>query len=212
MKKAFLIITCLLCTTLTWAQRVVETFDGNSLNWSECVFDNEENIKYIVSDGYLTVHSERNTDFNWATGNSTVSLSTAISTCYAPIDMEKPFKIKTHLVYDDEDYPFAVLFNLKDDGTYYCLEFIEATKKVYFARYEDNKYVGGWTQGFPYPKLKKGEQLEIVITSDCQTLSCEVQGIPIFDLRYVSFQYQGFGFMTHGNQEIKVDDVEFIQM
>lgn len=202
MRKAIIVFASLLCTIVLQAQSFKETFDGNSLDWSEQVFDNDENVKYLIKDGCLILHSEVNSGID----------AEAISTCYAPINMEKPFKIITHLTYEDDDNPFMILFNLKDDGTYYCFWFREAAKKVWFIRKENNEEVGGWTQGFPYPKLKKGEQLEVVISSDCQTLYCEVQGIPLFNLRYIQLQYQGFGFMTLSDQEIKVDDVEFIQM
>ena len=195
--RHFFIIVMTLFTQSVFAQTFIETFDANSFNWTECTFDNKENSKAYIEHGHLVISSDEGSNF-W-------------SMCYAPIDIKKPFKIKAFLTYSDDEGFFSMLFNLKDNGTYYALTFNEEQKKVYFRRYIDDKYVGGWVQGFPYPKLRKGENLEISIESDCQTLNCEVQGIPLFNLRYIDIKYQGFGFMTYGDQEIRVDQVEFYE-
>ncbi len=206
-KKIFSLL--ILCVSLTSnAQTFLETFDSNSLEWTECTFDNDENIKSYIEKGVLVVHSERNTNI-W-TGEK--SYSTASSMCYMPIDIKKPFEIRTSLTYSETDSPFSIAFNLKDDGTYYRLFFIPESKKVFFQRVENREVVGGWVQGVLYPKLKKGEELEILISGESQDLYVEIQRIPVFKIRYVTYQYQGFGFLTHGEQEIKVNSVEFKQL
>lgn len=209
MKKNFIFLAALAiaCSANVSAQQYVENFDSNSLEWTECTFDNKENIKTVIAKGVLTVHSEKNTNFF----SGATTLSTAISTCYAPIDVKKPFKITTHLNYSDDNYPCGVMFNLKDEGTYYAIVLKEDAKKILFQRWENNQLVGGYTQGFPFPKLKKGQFYELVLESNGNTISFTMQGIPVFKLRYMPLTYSGFGYLTYGDQEMIVDDVIFEQ-
>lgn len=210
MKKSFILAAALAiaCTANVSAQQYVENFDSNSLEWTECTFNNKENIKAFIDKGVLTVHSEKNTDF--FTGR--VSFSTSTSTCYAPLDVKKPFKITTHLRYSEEDFPCGIMFNLKDDGTFYAISLNESAKKVYFQRWVDNEKVGGFTQGFQYPKLKKGQFYELVLESNGDAITFTMEGVQIFKLRYMPLSYNGFGFITYGEQEMIVEDVIFEQV
>ena len=211
MKKNFVIFAALAmtCTANISAQQFVENFDSNSLEWTECTFDNPDNIKSVIANGVITLQSEVCTDI-W-TGK--VSYEPAISTCYAPLDVKKPFKIITHFRYKNDDTPCGILFNLKDEGTYYAIVIVEEDKKVYFQRWEDNELVGSFTQGFSYPKLKKGQFYELILESVGETLALTMQDIPVFKLRYIpTLSYAGFGFLTRGNQEMTIDDVIFEQI
>lgn len=209
MKKSIIFAAALAiaCTANVSAQQYVETFDSNSLEWTECTFDNKENIKAFIDKGVLTVHSEKNT--NILTGR--VSYSTSMSTCYAPIDVKKPFKITTHLRYENDDFGCGIMFNLKDNGTYYAISLLEEAKKIYFQRWVDNENVGGFVQGFQYPKLKKGQFYELILESNGDAITLTMQGVPVFKLRYMPLTYTGFGFITYGEQEMIVDDVIFEQ-
>lgn len=209
MKKNFIVLAALAiaCSATVSAQKFVETFDSNSLEWTECTFDNNENVKAFIDKGFLTVHSEKNTNF--FTGAQ--SWSTGLSTCYAPIDVKKPFKVTTHLRYNNDETMCGMMFNMKDEGNYYVISLVEDNKKIYFQRWEDNKLVGGITQGFPYPKLKKGQFYELILESNGGTITLTMEGIPVFKLRYMPLEYAGFGFITHGEQELIVDDVVFEQ-
>ena len=209
MKKNFILAAALAiaCSANVSAQQFVENFDSNSLEWTECTFDNKENIKAIIDKGVLTVHSEKNT--NVFTGQ--VSLSGASSICYAPIDVKKPFKITAHFRFEDDDFPCGMMFNLKDDGTFYSISFVESAKKIYFQRWVDNENVGGFTQGYQYPKLKKGQYYEMILESNGDAITFTMQGVQIFRLRYMPLTYNGFGFKTFGEQEMVIDDVIFEQ-
>jgi len=208
MKKNILLIAAIILASNIYAQySIKENFESNSMGWSECTFDNKENIKMFIDKGVLTIHSERNTNI-WA---GTVTYSFAESSCYVPLNMMKPFKIITHFRYTNDEALCGIMFNEKDNGTYYALAFDEDNKKVYFQRVVDNNIVGGHTQGFPFPKLRKGEWYELVIIYDGQTIEAILQDIPVFSLRYMPLEYAGFGFFTRGEQEMIVDDIEFIQ-
>lgn len=208
MKKNILFLVALCAASVCQAQTFIEDFSSNSLGWTECTFDNAGNIKMYVSEsGELVVHSEKNTNF--FTGERTYS--TAFSMAYAPINVLKPFKIVSHFKFKADNAPCSFLFNMKDDGNHYAITFLKDDAKVYFQRFGDNKLIGGLSQGFPYPKLRKGEYYEMVLTSDGQTLSLTLQGQPVFSLRYMPLTYSGIGFMTHGEQEMLIDDISFTQ-
>ncbi len=211
MKKNFVILAALAmtCTANISAQQFVENFDSNSLEWTECTFDNPSNLKFFIANGVLTLHSEVHTDI-WT---DKVIYDPAISTCYAPLDVKKPFKITTHFRYKNDKTPCGILFNLRDEGTYYAIVIVEENKKIYFQRWEDNELVGSFTQGFSYPKLKKGQFYELILESTEGTLTLTMQDVPVFKLRYIpTLSYTGFGFMTRGNQEMTIDDVVFEQV
>lgn len=202
MKKLFFAFAVVAFCMTAEAQSIKETFDSNSLNWTECTIQNKQDIKSIIDKGVLTVSSEEHGGIDHFSQ----------SMCYAPLDIMKPFRIKTKVSYNDEDYPFGIMFNMKDDGTFYAFSFLEVAKKIYFERYVDRKMVGGLSQGFHFPKLKKGEFYEIVITCSGQQIQFEVNGDTLFNVRYMPLDYAGFGFYTLGNQDLVIDEVEFIQL
>lgn len=208
MKKIILLCTiALLATVNVLGQSFKETFDSNSLKWTECTIDNKENIKSFIDKGVLTVHSEKT--FNMFTGETMYSFSESM--CYAPIDVQKPFKVITHFRYDDEDYICGIRFNMRDNGTYYAIVLSPSAKKIYCQRSVDNIVVGSIYQGISFPKLKKGENYELVLENNGGDLTVTFQNLPVFELRYLPCEYSGFGFFTKGDINMYVDDVEFIQ-
>ena len=59
MKNVFLFIISLLTmsTVLVQAQSIKETFEANSLEWTECAYDNN-NGSAIIDQGFLTIKSK----------------------------------------------------------------------------------------------------------------------------------------------------------
>ena len=208
MKKLLFFSAAVLCICASAsAESYKETFDSNSLNWTECTFDNRENIKSFIDRGVLTVHSEKNTNI-W-TGVTEYSFSESM--CYAPIDVQKPFKIITHFRYDDGDYACGIRFNMRDNGTYYAIILKQWASKIVFQRVVDGEVVGGISQGYLFPKLKKGENYELIIENKGGELRVTMQDVPVFAIRYMPCEYTGFGYFTRGDINLYVDDVEFKQ-
>lgn len=218
MKKKHLILSGLMLASLgLQAQTFKETFDANSLEWTECAY--ESNSGTAVIDGCkMTITSKGE---NKGLGAALTVLSgvktkvgenTFFEThCYAPLDVQKPFKIRTHVNIEKlaNDRMTGLVFNYKDGGNFYCFAFND--EMVCFNRYVDNKVVGQIQQGVKWADKKKIDQ-EWELISDGQVLTFIVDGMQILKVRYMPLEYSGFGFYTFGKQELAVDDVEFIQM
>lgn len=199
------------------SQTFKETFDANSLEWTECAFESNSGSA-IIDGGKMTIISKgENKGLGIAlTALSGVATKVGENTffethCYAPLDVQKPFKIRTHVNIEklSTDRIAGLVFNYKDGGNFYCFTFND--EMVRFTRYVDNMIVGSIQQGVIWKDKKKVDQ-EWELISDGQMLSFIVDGMPILKVRYMPLEYSGFGYYTFGKQELIVDDVEFIQL
>lgn len=218
MKKKNIILALFMLGTLsTQAQTFKETFDANSLEWTECAYESNSGTA-IIDGGKMTITSKgENKGLGAALTllsgvNTKVGENTFFEThCYAPLDVQKPFKIRTHVNIEKlaNDRMTGLVFNYKDGGNFYCFAF--NNEMVCFNRYIDNVVVGQIQQGVKWANKKKVDQ-EWELISDGQVLTFIVDGMQILKVRYMPLEYSGFGFYTFGKQELAVDDVEFIQM
>ena len=130
--------------------------------------------------------------------------------CYAPLNIKRSFKISTNVTIGklDDDKLAGLIFNYKDNGTFYAFVFNDADVK--FFRYVDNILVGWISQSVKWKKTRKAQQ-NWRLESDGSTLSFFVDELPIMNIRYMPLDYNGFGYYTWGKQKLVVDDVEFIQ-
>lgn len=130
--------------------------------------------------------------------------------CYAPLNIQQSFKVRTNVTIGklDDEKLAGLIFNYKDDGTFYAFVFDETT--VRFLRYVDNRLVGSISQSIKWGKTRKLKQ-EWDLESDNSTLIFTVNGLQIMKVRYMPLEYTGFGYYTYGKQKLIVDDVEFIQ-
>lgn len=218
MKKKHLILSGLMLVSLgLQAQTFKETFDANSLEWTECAYESNSGTA-VIDGGKMTITSKGE---NKGLGAALTVLSgvktkvgenTFFEThCYAPLDVQKPFKIRTHVNIEKlaGDRMTGLVFNYKDGGNFYCFAFND--EMVCFNRYVDNKVVGQIQQGVKWADKKKVDQ-EWELISDGQVLTFIVDGMQILKVRYMPLEYSGFGFYTFGKQELAIDDVEFIQL
>ena len=199
------------------AQTFKETFDANSLEWTECAYESNSGTA-IIDGGTMVITSKgENKGLGIAltalTGVATkVGTNTFFEThCYAPLDVQKPFKIRTHVNIQKltNDRTTGLVFNYKDGGNFYSFNF--NGEMVRFERHVDGLVVGAISQGVKWSDTKKVDQ-EWELTSDGQVLTFIVDGMPIMKVRYMPLDYAGFGFYTFGKQKLIVDDVEFIQL
>ena len=200
----------LFCIVNVRAQSVKETFDSNSLNWNECASESNSGTSFIDK-GVLTLTSKGVNKF-WSamTGTQVGSYTTFTCFCYAPLNVQRPFKVSTNVTIGklDDDKLTGLIFNYKDDGNYYAFVFND--EEVRFLRVEDFKYVGAITQSVKWSKTRKAKQ-NWRLESDGSILSFYVDELPIMTVRYMPLQYAGFGYFTFGKQKLLVDDVEFVQ-
>lgn len=217
MKKVFFSIALAMgALSQANAQSFTETFDSNSLEWTECAYESNSGTA-IIDEGKMIISSKgENKGLGIAltalTGTNTkVGTNTFFEThCYAPLDVQKPFKIRTHVNIQklSDDRTTGLVFNYRDGGTFYSFNF--NSEMVRFERRVNNVVVGAIQQGVKWTDKKKVDQ-EWELISDGNVLTFIVNGMQIMKVRYMPLEYSGFGFYTFGKQELEVEDVEFVQ-
>lgn len=216
LNKNFIAALLLFVCVTAYSQSYKETFDSNSLEWAECAYESS-NGSAVIDGGFMMIKSKgvNKTASAILTGLSGVNTQVGENTffethCYAPIDVKKPFKIRTHVNIQKLalDRIAGFVFNYKDGGTFYCFQF--NSEMVRFARYENNVLVGDIEQGVKWDNNKKTDQ-EWELISENDILTFLVDGMPILKVRYMPLSYSGVGYYTFGKQELIVDDIEFIQ-
>ena len=210
--KKFILSICVFITMLsvTNAQSYKETFDSNSLEWTECGYKNEIGTA-IIDKGVMTIKSKGvKKGLSILTGVIVGEYTVFETHCYAPLNVLKPFEVhaKVNVKQLAADRLVGIVFNYKDNGNYYAFTFNDDFVK--FVRYVDGKEVGSISQGVTW-KGKRKTDMEWILISDGETLTFKVDGISILTIRYMPLNYSGFGFYTFGNQELIVDEVEFKQ-
>ena len=185
----------------TNAQNFKETFDANSLEWTECAFESN-NGTAVIDGGKMTIVSKgENKGLGIAlTALSGVATKVGANTffethCYAPLDVQKPFKIRTHVNIQKlaNDRTTGLVFNYRDGGNFYCFNF--NNEMVRFERRVDGIVVGAIQQGVTWKDKKKVDQ-EWELISDGQVLTFIVDGVQILKVRYMPLEYTGFGYYT----------------
>ena len=178
------------------ANVVVDDFSANIYGWNEGeIGDNIGTIQII--NGQLNIQSK----------HDEVALKTH---CYAPINVEKDFRVTAHVGIDKlkDDKQVGLIFNYRDDGNFYCFSFNEYA--VSFKRFENNVEVGSYHQGIKWKKKKKLEQ-EWTLVKEADELAFLVDGQEIIRIRYMPLAYCGVGFYTISKQKLAVDKIEYVQ-
>ena len=198
------------------AQFFKETFDSNSLEWTECAYKNNIGTA-IIDKGVMTITSKGEKKglsavLSMATGtNVKAGEATYFEThCYAPLDVAKPFEIecKVNIKQLADDRLVGLVFNYLDGGNFYAFSFNDSFVK--FIRYKDNETIGEIMQGIKWSKKRRSDMVWTLV-SDGEQLTFKVDGVSILTIRYMPLTYSGFGFYTFGNQALEVDEVEFRQ-
>ena len=212
MKKILFSLTFIVVVLSANAQGYTETFDSNSLEWTECAYKNSIGTA-IIDQGIMKITSKgKRVGLAILTGQAAdIKEATYFEThCYAPIDVMKPFEI--HSIVNVKKFTnenlAGMLFNYKDNGNFYCFAFNEDFVK--FIRYEDGKAVGEISQGIKWSK-RRNTEMKWSLYSDGNTLSFKIDDVTILNIRYMPLSYAGFGYYTFGEQELSVDEVQFIQ-
>lgn len=210
MKKVILTCLCAAFLNSAFAQSYKETFDSNSLEWTERAYKNGDG-NAVIKDGKMYLSSMETKYFQSNSFVRNVSYTNFETHCYAPIDVTKPFKItaKTFSKGIKDGRLVGMVINYKDDGNYYVFAIDEDA--IYFMRYENNAYVGGVTQGLKWESKKTNVQIW-ELESNGSTLTFLLNGAPMLNIRYMPLVYSGFGFLTRGATTLTIDEVEFTQL
>ena len=217
MKRSILSICMIAVTTMaSYAQRFVETFDANSLGWTECAFESNKGSS-VIDKGVMTIKSKGENKAAGAVLSAMSGVATKVGEntffethCYAPVDVKKPFEVIANVKIDKlaNDRVCGFVFNYKDGGNFYCFNF--NSDMVNFTRYVDNRVVGNITQGIKWPSKKKMEQ-EWKLVCEGDVISFYVDRMEILKVKYMPLDFSGIGFYTFGKQTLIVDDITFTQ-
>lgn len=217
MKKQIISLCAAILTLGTsYAQSFTETFDGNSLSWTESAGESNSGTA-IIDKGVMTIKSKGDTKFMrfaaQANGQSKSTENTAFEThCYAPLDVRKSFEITANVKIDDLalDRQAGFIFNYRDFGNYYA--FVFNKEAVTFLRFVDNRCVGSITQDVKWPKGVKGKKDQVwKLISEGGQLQFFVDDMEVMKVRYMPLDFTGVGFYTIGKQTLVVDEVTFTQ-
>lgn len=203
-------------SAMSFAQSFVDTFDANSLGWTECAFESNKGSA-VIDKGVLTIKSkgENKAMGAFLTAMSGVATKVGENTffethCYAPLDVKKPFEVIANVKIDklSNDRVCGFVFNYKDGGNFYCFNFND--EMVNFTRYVDNQVVGNIMQGIKWQNKKNlVQQWKLVCDGD--VLSFFVDDLEIMKVRYMPLDFSGIGFYTFGKQTLIVEDMTFTQ-
>lgn len=199
------------------AQSFTETFDANSLGWTESAGESNSGTA-IIDKGVMTIKSKGDSKFMRLAanlnGNSKLFDNTAFEThCYAPLDVKKSFEIVANVTMDNLalDRQAGLIFNYRDFGNYYA--FVFNKESVSFLRFVDNKCVGSITQDIKWGEAEKGKQNQVwKLISDGRELQFFINDLEVFKVRYMPLDFAGVGFYTIGKQTLIVDDITFTQI
>ena len=198
MKNANVIILLLMATLAMMANAnvIVDDFSANIYGWNEGEIDGDIGSIAIIN-GQLDIKSK----------HEEVALKTH---CYAPINVEKDFRVTAHVLIDKlkDEKQVGFIFNYRDDGNFYCFSFNEYA--VSFRRFENNQEVGSYHQGIKWRKNKKLEQ-EWTLVKEADELAFMVDGQEIIRIRYMPLSYCGIGFYTISKQKLTVKKIEYNQ-
>ena len=175
---------------------VIDDFTANLYAWNEGVIDKGIGEISIIN-GVLVIKSN----------HDEIALKTH---CYAPINVERDFRISARVMIDKlkDDKQVGLIFNYRDDGNFYCFAFNEYS--VSFRRFENNVEVGSYHQGIKWKKKKRVDQ-EWTLVKEADELAFSVDGQEIIRIRYMPLAYCGVGFYTIGKQGLAVDKIEYEQ-
>lgn len=189
------------------AQSYKETFDSNSLQWTECAFNNDEGKSYI-EEGAMHLMSYSKTRVGMYSFYKTYTFFE--THCYAPIDPVKPFEIISNVEVKSitKENEVGVVFNYRDVGNFYSFSFNK--ESITFTRYEDNEVVGYIRNGIKWGK-RWNASMQWKLVYDGDQIIFEIDGARIMTIRYMPLSYSGFGYYSYGNQSLTIQDVEFIQ-
>lgn len=218
MKKKVILISLMFATFgMMGAQTFKETFDANSLGWTESAGESNSGTA-IIDKGVMTIKSKGDSKFGRVMANMNGqpkgTENTAFEThCYAPLDVQKPFEIIANVKMDNLDLErqAGLIFNYRDFGNYYA--FVFNKEAVTFLRFVDNRCVGSITQDIKWGKAQKGKQNQTwKLISDGGELQFFVDNMEIMKVKYMPLDFTGIGFYTIGKQTLVVDDITFTQI
>ena len=203
MKKLFVALFALGTLTVN-AQNVKETFDSNTLGWTEV---SDKSGEAVIKEGVMHIvgkYSGGSTFFGYK------QPSFIETHCYSNLDVTKNFEIKCDAIAKKISNAgcFGVIMNYFDNGNF--IVFVIDNEYAHLMRFQDNEMVGRISSKLKLVEKKKAN-LSLSIKSSYQKLQFYVNNMLAIEARYLPLESNGFGFYVLGEQIVDFDNVEFIQ-
>lgn len=191
-KYLFLIAILSLCALSSNAQSFKDTFDSNSMGWTET---SGKNTEAIIKDGVMYLKSKE---------------TVAITSTYLNFDVQSNFIIKcnANIKKINEGNPIGIVFNYIDDYNYCAFAIDEGY--TYFYEIRDSKIVG-YRENDLKIKDRKKASIDFSLKSTYNKIQFEVNNMTAIELRFKPIISTGFGFYVSGKQEVRFDNLEVIQ-
>lgn len=202
--KRIIIILFAIAALKANAQNYTETFDSNTLGWTEA---SDSSGEAIIKEGVMRLIGKKS-------GGSTFfgyrQPSFIETHCYTPLDVTKNFEIRCDAIAKkiSNDGCFGVILNYMDNGNF--IVFVIANNYAHLMRFYNSEMIGRISNRLKLSD-KKHAELNISIKSTYQKLEFFVNNMLAIEARYLPLQYNGFGFYLLGEQVVDFDNVEFIQ-
>lgn len=187
------------------AQTFKDTFDSNSMGWTEISGKDGE---AVIKEGVMHLEGKKSGGLSLLGGVKDASQIT--THCFTNLDVQKNFEIKckANVKKINENNMVGIIVDYMDDGNF--MLFAIDDKHAYFLQWRDNKLVGSACNLLKITK-KKNAQLDFSIKSTYKKLEFSVNGMLAIELRYRDLISNGIGFYTYGAQVADFDDLELIQ-
>ncbi|WP_075558535.1 hypothetical protein [Parabacteroides timonensis] len=205
--KHLLISIGLLLATITNAQ-IKDTFDSNSLGWTEASSSDGE---AVIRDGVMHMESKKGAS-NFATimFGTKAEPSFVETHTYGGFDPNKDFEITCEALVKkiDENNVFGIMLDYIDEGNF--LLFVVTEQQSYLYRFKDYQMVGRIKNRIKLKSQKK-VSLDFKVKSSYQRLQFYVNDMLALEARYLPLTSSGIGFYVFGKQTVDFDNLEIKQ-
>ncbi len=205
MKKNIILVILVFSTFTNFANaQVKDSFDGNT-GWTEYA---DKEARAVIENGVLNLIGKFNGD------NRKGKLSFVESTNYAPIDVTDDFEIKCEAVIKkiSEDGAFGMMVDYFDSGNCIKFEIYRYEKFVYavMLRYKDGELCGHKITNIKVTS-KRDAVLPLAVKYINERIQFIVNGVTALELRHIPITSTGIGFYIEGQQNVTIDNLEYIQ-
>lgn len=200
MKQVLFIALFALVALSANAQSFKDTFDSNTLGWTERSGSDGE---AVIKDGVMHLQGKKD-------GGIFSNTSNIKSTAYTSFDPQKNFEIKCKAIVKkiNEKNPVGIIINYLDDYNY--MSFAVDEKSAYFFEFSEGQIVSYRVNDMSL-KGKRNEELTFQIRNTYNKVEFIVNNITAIELRYREIISNGIGFTVVGAQTADFDDLEIIQ-
>lgn len=207
MRKVLISLLTVLGTITAHAQ-LTDDFETNQQGWTEIsVKDGEA----LIKEGVMHIKSRKSDKSVFSVLPESPSEPNFIEThCYAPFDPSKDFELKCEALAKkiDDNNTFGIVFDYIDEGNFMVFRITEGQAEL--LRFKEYKLIGRIRSNLKLKKQRKAA-LEFSIKNTFRKLEFGVNGMKIFEARYLPVNSMGIGFAVWGQQTVDFDNLIITQ-